>query len=89
MSNSDKSLIFKALGDDTRQRIINMLKNGTLCGCTILEQLDITQPTLSHHMKLFCELNIVTCEKKGKWTYYTLNKSLFKEIIKDLNELIS
>lgn len=88
MSNSDKTLIFKALGDETRQKIINMLKRGTLCGCTLLEDLEITQPTLSHHMKLLCELNIVTCEKNGKWSNYTLNKKLFKEIIEDLKYLI-
>ncbi|MFI3329270.1 MAG: metalloregulator ArsR/SmtB family transcription factor [bacterium] len=88
MNSSDKTLIFKALGDDTRQKILNMLKSGTLCGCTILDKLDITQPTLSHHMKLLCELNIVTCERNGKWSNYTLNKNLFKDLINDLNELI-
>lgn len=88
MSNSDRSLIFKALGDDTRGKIIQMLNNGTLCGCTILEKLDITQPTLSHHMKLLCELQIVTCEKNGKWSNYTLNKKIFVELIDDLSKLV-
>lgn len=88
MNTSDRTLLFKALADDTRQKIIFMLKEGTLCGCTILEQLEITQPTLSHHMKLLCELKIVTSEKKGKWCYYTLNKDIFKELVNSLSDLI-
>ncbi len=88
MNTSDRTLLFKALADDTRQKILFILKEGTLCGCTILEKLEITQPTLSHHMKLLCELEIVTCEKNGKWCNYTLNKNTFIELIKALSELI-
>ncbi|MFI3252156.1 MAG: metalloregulator ArsR/SmtB family transcription factor [bacterium] len=88
MNTSDKVLIYKALADETRQKIISILKENTVCGCTILDKLEITQPTLSHHMKLLCELKIVSCEKIGKWCHYTLNKTIFAELINDLNELI-
>ena len=50
-----------------------MLRNGTLCGCKILEQLNITQPTLSHHMKVLCDCGLVKAEKDWKWTYYTID----------------
>lgn len=65
--------ILKALADDTRLQIFEMLRGGTLCGCKILEQLKITQPTLSHHMKVMCDCGLVTVEKDWKWNHYSLN----------------
>lgn len=65
--------ILKALGDNTRLQIFQMLRNGTLCACKILEQLNITQPTLSHHMKVLCDCGLVKAEKDWKWTYYTID----------------
>ncbi len=65
--------ILKALGESTRLQIFEMLQNGTLCGCKILEQLHITQPTLSHHMKILCDCGLVKAEKDWKWTYYSIN----------------
>ena len=55
MEFADYIEILKALGESTRLHIFEMLRNGTLCGCKILEQLNITQPTLSHHMKVLCD----------------------------------
>lgn len=78
---SDKEKIFKALGDETRLSIFNMLKNGRLCACKILEQLDITQPTLSHHMKVLCDCNLVIADKDWKWTYYSINCEVLKELV--------
>jgi len=66
--------LFKALSDANRLMIIDMLSCGELCGCEILEQLKITQPTLSHHMKIFCESGLVNVRKEGKWTYYSLSE---------------
>lgn len=65
--------MLKALGEDTRLRIFEMLRNGSLCACKILEQLNITQPTLSHHMKVLCDCGIVTATKDWKWTYYAID----------------
>lgn len=65
----------KLISDETRLKIIQYLSdNGTKCACRILEELNITQGTLSHHMKVLCQENITTCKKEGKWCYYTLNK---------------
>ena len=71
MEFADYIEILKALGESTRLHIFEMLRNGTLCGCKILEQLNITQPTLSHHMKVLCDCGLV--KKDWKWTYYTID----------------
>ena len=63
---------FKALSDPNRLMIVDMLSCGELCACVILEKFRITQPTLSHHMKILCGCGLVTGRKAGKWTYYSL-----------------
>lgn len=65
-------MIFKALGDTTRLQIVLMLTKGEMCACKILERFEITQPTLSHHMKILCDCGLVTVRKEGKWSYYSL-----------------
>ena len=72
MEFADYIEMLKALGENTRFRIFEMLRNGTLCGCKILEQLNITQPTLSHHMKVLCDCGLVKAEKDWKWTHIIL-----------------
>ena len=64
--------IFKALSDENRIRILKMLRSGEKCACKLLEELNIRQPTLSHHMKILCDAGIVTGRKEGKWMYYSI-----------------
>ena len=64
--------IFKALGDENRIRILKMLQNGEKCACKLLEELNISQPTLSHHMKILCDAGIVSGRREGKWTHYSI-----------------
>ena len=59
--------IFKALGDATRLDIVLMLTEGEKCACRLLERFEITQPTLSHHMKILSECGLVNVRKEGKW----------------------
>jgi ArsR family transcriptional regulator len=73
MELSRVSLICKALSDPNRLRIIQLLTYGEQCGCELLEQMRITQPTLSHHMKTLDECGLVCSRKKGKWNHYSLN----------------
>ena len=70
----DNALLFKALSDANRLMIIDMLSCGELCACVILEKFNITQPTLSHHMKTLCDCGLVNGRKVGKWTYYSINE---------------
>lgn len=75
MDTSEKNIaeIFKALGDPNRILILKALRNGETCCCHLLEQLQISQPTLSHHMKILCDAGIVTGRKDGKWVHYSIN----------------
>ncbi len=79
---NDYSYIFKVLSDDTRLKIIEMLSVEELCACHILEDLDITQPTLSYHMKMLVDSELVFRKKDGNWTRYTLNNQMFENLNK-------
>lgn len=84
MFYDEKSLLFKALADPTRLEIVDMISNGELCACKILERFNITQPSLSHHMKILCDCGLVRGRKEGKWTYYSLDEKEiqnFKDIL--------
>lgn len=73
MNSMDVALLCKALGDTNRLQIVQMLSNGEKCACKLLERFEITQPTLSHHMKTLCECGLVDVRKEGKWSHYSLN----------------
>lgn len=78
--------IFKALGDENRLRILEMLECGEKCACMLLEEMHITQPTLSHHMKILCDANLVTGRKEGKWMHYRLNAVQFQTLAQFLQQ---
>ena len=73
MNQLQVASICKALSDSNRVQIAQMLSKDELCGCRILDSLAITQPTLSHHMKILCECGLVVARKAGKWSHYSLN----------------
>ena len=73
MELSRVSLVCKALSDPNRLRIIQLLTGGERCGCELLDQMQITQPTLSHHMKKLEDCGLVSSRRKGKWSHYSLN----------------
>lgn len=79
--------IFKVFTDAKRLKIIEMLSDGELCACKIQEQFNITQPTLSHDMKLLCDTGIVLCRKEGRWCYYSLDNQRLDEILDIFNEI--
>lgn len=74
--------IFKALGDETRLKIIEILSCGELCACDILESFQITQPTLSYHMKILTECGIVKSRKDGSWIRYSNDVELVSSVKK-------
>ncbi|HBY21513.1 MAG TPA: transcriptional regulator [Clostridiales bacterium] len=69
------ALFMKALADETRVKIFNMLSEGELCACRILEEFNITQPTLSYHMKILCDSGLVDGRRDGVWINYSINKN--------------
>lgn len=74
------SVYMKALADETRVKIFEMLSNGELCACDILEEFKITQPTLSYHMKVLSDSGLVNSRRDGVWTKYSLNRGSLDEI---------
>ena len=66
---------FKALSDETRLKIIDMLSCGELCACEILESFSIAQSTLSYHMKILVECGLVNGVRDGAWMRYSINKT--------------
>lgn len=68
------ALLMKALADETRVKIFHMLCEGELCACKILECFNITQPTLSYHMKILCDSRLVNGRREGIWMKYSINK---------------
>lgn len=81
------AIIFKALCDENRVRILKLLCTGEKCACKILEELNVTQPTLSHHMKILCDSEIVVGRKEGKWMYYSISESGANHAKEILNQL--
>jgi ArsR family transcriptional regulator len=72
--------VFKALSNDNRLKIINLLDHNRLCACKILEKIDLTQSTISHHMKILEDADLVNSTKDGKWRYYSINSKTFNEL---------
>ena len=69
LSNKQITVIFKALCDENRVQIFRLLQHGEKCACKLLEAMQFTQPTLSHHMKMLCDSGLVVGRKEGKWMY--------------------
>ena len=67
------AVIFKAFCDENRIHILKLLCSGEKCACKLLEEMSISQPTLSHHMKILCDSGIVAGRKEGKWMHYRIS----------------
>lgn len=70
---STEAKMFKAFCDESRLEILFLLRSGEKCACNLLEQLKISQPTLSHHMRILCDSGVVSCRKEGKWAHYKID----------------
>jgi ArsR family transcriptional regulator, arsenate/arsenite/antimonite-responsive transcriptional repressor len=79
---NDLVMIFKALSDETRLRIIRLLDEGELCVCDITAALDMVQPKVSFHLSTLKEAGLIKDRKQGKWIHYSLNeKDLFRRML--------
>lgn len=78
--------IFKALGDETRIGIVRMLLGKSLCVCDIIEAFQLTQPAISHHLKILKQAGIITDSKEGKWVFYRINDEAFQSITSFVEE---
>ncbi|MFJ5308255.1 ArsR/SmtB family transcription factor [Streptomyces sp. NPDC088350] len=65
--------VFKALGDPVRLRLLSMIasrEGGEVCVCEMTPAFDLSQPTISHHLKLLRQAGLIDCERRGTWVYY-------------------
>lgn len=81
------SKVFKAFCDENRLQILEMLQGGEKCACRLLEEMQISQSTLSHHMKILCESGVVKGRKEGKWTHYSIDEEGKERAVQLLKEI--
>lgn len=80
MDYRNDAKLFKALSDENRLQILAQLNAEEKCACVLLEKLAISQPTLSHHMRVLVDARLVECRKEGKWMYYSLRRGAMEEL---------
>lgn len=73
MNGKEAARIFKAFADENRIAILKILKEGEKCGLEILEEMNISQSTLSHHMKILCDSGVTESRRDGKQVYYRIS----------------
>jgi len=75
------NIAFKALADASRRQILNMLQNGDLTAGEIADHFSMTKPSISHHLNVLKQANLVQDLRKGQNIYYSLNTTVFQELI--------
>lgn len=80
--------ISKAIGDESRRRIIEMLKDGEMPASSIFDQFDYAAPTISRHLSVLKEAGIVNTRRNGVFIYYTLNTEVLGQLANWLNTLL-
>ncbi|WP_343688885.1 autorepressor SdpR family transcription factor [Chitinophaga sp.] len=74
--------VFKALNDKTRRDILELLKDGDKTAGDIADHFQFSKPTISHHLDLLRQAELLTSEKKGQFVYYSLNTTVVDELLK-------
>lgn len=85
----EQAKIFKALSDERRLRILELLHSGEKCTCTLTDEVNMPQSSLSYHMKILCEAGIVVGREDGKWTHYQISKQGSTKALAILKEIIA
>ena len=74
--------VFKALNDDTRRKILELLRQGDLTAGDIADQFNISKPSISHHLDILKRAGLVSDDKRGQFIYYSLNTTILEDILK-------
>jgi ArsR family transcriptional regulator len=82
------SRLFRALGDETRLRIVALLSHGELCVCHVEEALGLTQPTASRHLSVLKAAGVVEPRREGTWIYYSLAAQTDEECKRQLRAVV-
>ena len=80
---ADLATMFKALGDPVRLRLVSLIAShpgGEACVCEISATFDVSQPTISHHLKLLRSAGLIDCERRGTWVYYWVIPSALQQL---------
>ncbi|MBS4196689.1 autorepressor SdpR family transcription factor [Lederbergia citri] len=80
---------FKALSDPSRRKILHLLKKKDLSAGEIADQFNMTKPSISHHLNLLKQANLVDSEKKGQHVIYSLNTSVFEDVVTWFMDLLN
>ena len=86
-SYKEFATIFKALSDETRLRVVDMLSCREMSACDILSNFTLSQSTLSYHMKILIEAKVVNALREGLWTKYSINDDTFNRIMEFIPDL--
>ena len=76
----------KAIGEPTRLKILKMLSQEEMCACEIIEQLHLSQPAVSHHLKVLRQNQLIKDRKEGKWIFYSLDHQEYTALLAILNK---
>ena len=82
-----RARVFKALCDERRQRILELLHGGEKCACVLMEEVGMPQSSLSYHMKILCDSGIVESREEGKWTHYQISSPGSERAVQLLREI--
>jgi DNA-binding transcriptional ArsR family regulator len=74
--------LFKALNDETRRRIVDLLREKDMNAGEIADEFNISKPSISHHLDILKRADLVTSEKKGQFIVYSLNTTILEDLIK-------
>ena len=80
---AELAAMFKALGDPVRLRLLSLIAShpgGEACVCEISATFDVSQPTISHHLKLLRSAGLLDCERRGTWVYYWVTRSALQQL---------
>jgi ArsR family transcriptional regulator len=81
------AFLFHALSDPTRVQIVTLLTAEKQCACQILSKVRVSQPTLSHHMRILCQAGLVVSEKNGRWVHYAIHEPMVQTMKDFLDSL--
>ena len=71
--HAEDAKVFKAFCDETRLLVLSLLQTGEKCACVLLENVNVSQPTLSHHMKVLVDSGVVVARRQGRWIHYSIS----------------
>lgn len=75
------NLLFKALNDESRRKIIELLKKTDLTAGEIAEEFEISKPSISHHLDILKQADLISSEKRGQFVHYSLNTTILEDLL--------